>query len=56
MAWKRSGDGYTNEVGIRILKVEDPETGKSQWGVFDLNNARIGDLHRTLKDAKESVA
>lgn len=55
MAWKREGGGYSNETGLRILKVEDPETGKNLWGVFDLNNSRVGDLHRTLKDAKASV-
>lgn len=55
MAWKRESGGYVNDTGLRILKVEDPETGKSLWGVFDLNNSRIGDFHRTLKDAKASV-
>lgn len=55
MAWKRESGGYVNDTGLRILKVKDPETGKNLWGVFDLNNSRIGDFHRTLKDAKASV-
>jgi hypothetical protein len=55
MAWKREGGDYWNENGLRIMKVEDTETGKTLWGVFTLNNTRVGDLHRTLKDAKASV-
>jgi len=55
MAWKRQGEGYVNDIGFHILKVEDPETGKFLWGVFDVGNARVGDFHRTLKDAKASL-
>jgi hypothetical protein len=56
MAWKREGGGYFNEeTNLRIFKIEDPQTGKAVWQVQDLNGAPVGDLHRTLKDAKAST-
>jgi len=55
MAWKRVNGVVTNDTGLRVLKVEDPQTGKNFWGVFDVNNSRVGDLYRTQKEAKDSV-